>query len=237
MINRVTELNLKRVFALGPVLVLGFTSLLAVNGCSGDTQPTEPSTGGTGALGGTGTTGGTGANGGTSSAGTPGSGGTTSSGGMPGTGGTSGSAGTGTSGGSAGTGSMVALPMPAECTNLTTTLNAGCAKIGCHKGTFASAGLDLSPNTGFVGRVKDVAATHAGIACPNDITKECVPTTCPTGVKLVDSSNAMNSWIIAKLEGKQNGCGDAMPNTGTTISAADKTCLEALVTAIAALPK
>src|SRR4051794_37534982 len=149
--NRVTQLNLKHVLALGPVMVLSFTSLLAFNGCSGDPQPTEPSTGGTGATGGTTATGGTGA------AGTPGSGGTTSAGGMPGAGGTS-SAGASATGGSAGTGSMVPLPMPAECTNLTGTLNSGCAKIGCHTGTFAAAGLDLRPNSGLVGRVKDVPA-------------------------------------------------------------------------------
>lgn len=230
MINRVTELNLKRVFAIGPVLVLGFTSLLAVNGCSG-TQPTEPSSGGTGASGGTSATGGTGA------AGSPGSGGTSSSAGMPGSGGTSSSAGAGATGGSAGTGSMVPLPMPAECANVASTLTNGCGKIGCHRLPFPAGGLDLTPNSGLVGRVKDVVATHADIPCPDDSTKQCVPSTCPTGVKLVDSSNAMNSWINAKLEGKQNGCGDAMPTNGTTISAADKTCLEALVTAIAALPK
>lgn len=226
--NRVTHLNLKRVLTLGPVAVLSFTSLLAFNGCSSDNPSTEPSTGGTGATGGTTATGGTGAAGGATT------GGTTSSGGMPGTGGTS--AGAGTTGGSAGSGSMVPLPMPAECTNLTLTLNNGCAKVGCHKGTFASAGLDLTPNNGLVGRVKDVTATHKDIICPGT-TESCVPSTCPTGVKLVDSSNAMNSWIITKLEGMQNGCGDPMPGSGTTITAADKTCIEALVNAIAALPK
>ncbi len=229
IMNRVTHLNLKRVLTLGPVVVLGFTSLLAFNGCSSDDQPTEPSTGGTGTAGRASATGGTG---GTGAAGTPGTGGTTSAGGMPGTGGASG----GASGGTAGSGSMVPLPMPAECTNLTTTLNNGCAKIGCHKGTFASAGLDLTPNNGLVGRVKDIAATHKDIICPGS-TESCVPSTCPSGVKLVDSSNAMNSWIITKLEGMQNGCGDSMPGSGTTITAADKTCIEALVNAIAALPK
>lgn len=212
--NRVTKLNLKRVFALAPVAMLGVTSLLTFNGCS-STTPTEPSSGGTNA---------TGATGGTGTAGTPGTGGTTSSAGAT---------------SSAGTGSMVPFPTVPNCPNVAGQISTSCAKIGCHKNPFAAADLDLTPNTGFVGRVKDVVATHAGITCPGGDggLTDCIPATCPTGAKLIDSSNAANSWMTQKLENMVNGCGTIMPAPPDSIDAATKSCIEALVQTVAAMPK
>ena len=133
---------------------------------------------------------------------------------------------------------MQPVPMVAGC-DFTKILPASCDIIGCHKGTFAEAKLELTPDMGFVGRLKDVPATHGDIPCPDDATKICMPSTCPAGVKLVDSANPQNSWLIAKLEGNVDMCGTIMPQPGSgySLDAAGKTCLESLVNAIAALPK
>jgi hypothetical protein len=230
-------MNLKRVLFIAPLALLGFGTLITLDACS-SSGPTTDQTGGTG---GTGSTGGTSASGGKASA----TGGTSSTtGGATGTGGTGGSgavagasaggsAGVNTAG-SAGTGTMTAFPTVPNCPNVGGTLNNSCARIGCHKGQFASASLDLTPDTGFVGRVKDVVATHKDIVCGTG-TDTCVPATCPSGVKLVDSTTPANSWILQKLDGTENGCGATMPTSGYTITADEKTCLESLVNVIAGM--
>jgi hypothetical protein len=115
---------------------------------------------------------------------------------------------------------------------------ADCAKGGCHKGALAAAEVDLSGNY-LVARLKDVPATFLHIQCsgPAEPYMECVPAACATGALLVDSSNWEQSFMLAKLRGTQNGCGDAMPDNEYRGANPDKeACLEALVRAIAELP-
>lgn len=131
---------------------------------------------------------------------------------------------------------MQAIPTVAGC-DFSTILPKSCAVLGCHKGSFASAKLDLTPDMGLVGRLKDVTATHADIPCTGGSATTCIPSTCPAGVKLVDSANPQNSWIIDKLEGNVSMCGTIMPQPGSgySLDATGKACLESLVTAIAGL--
>ncbi len=241
MMNRVTQFNRQRALALVPVTIIGLAAIINLGACSGGS--TTDNSGGTGA----GATGGTApTTGGTTSAG--GSGGATSAGGTagkPSTGGSSGSSGAPSSGGSGGSGTgsggsttaaMQPVPTVAGC-DFTKILPASCNVLGCHKGSFASAKLDLTPDMGLVGRLKDVVATHGDIPCPDNAAMTCMPTTCPAGVKLVDSANPQNSWMIDKLEGNVSMCGTIMPQPGSgySLDATGKACLESLVTAIAAL--
>jgi hypothetical protein len=146
---------------------------------------------------------------------------------------TSGTGGSGTGGG----GAMLTV----DCGNTTydAVLNGSCVSLGCHKADVtlnapAASGLDLTPDSGLVGRIKDVKAQHGDITCP-DLTT-CVPATCDTNALLVNSSAAANSWILAKINGNSNGCGSPMP-VGSALSADRLTCLENFVNAVAALPK
>jgi hypothetical protein len=208
---------LKRSFLLGPVLVFTFTSLISLAGCSSGDDDSNGSAGsGSGAAP---ATGGTGASGGSGGSGTGGSG--------P-------SAGSGNSG--AGTGSMQAFPTLPDCdaVKALTVGPAACAQLGCHKGPYSEAKLDLTPNAGFVGRVKDVAATHLNIDCADGMECATPPAACPKGDKLIDSANVDNSWMLHKLNGTQTGCGDAMPPPDYAIDDAGKACIVELVKAIAA---
>jgi hypothetical protein len=236
--NRVDHLKFKRVLTLVPVAVLGFAAFLNVGGCSSN-DPTTGTSGGTGGTGpvASGGSGGTVASGSGGTVAASGSGGTVAASGSGGTVAASGSGGTvaaaGTSG-SAGGAAMRAIPTLSDCPDIVTPLKT-CSKIGCHQGQFAQANLNLIPDMGLVGRLKDVTASHAGIVCSNNL--ECVPTSCPPNVKLVDSSNAQNSWMMTKLEGSQADCGTAMPPpTEPVLDANSKACIESLIKAIAALP-
>jgi hypothetical protein len=168
-----------------------------------------------------------------------------------GSGGTAGinAAGTGTAGasvvaGSAGT-SAVLDPATIPC-DFPTILQSDCAHSGCHAPSAAAptpaAGLDLSPNAGLVGRLKDVPARHMNINCapPGADIVECtsVPAACPTGALLVDSSNWEASFVVSKMRGTALGCGDQMREPDyPTLKADREACVEAVVKAIAALPK
>jgi hypothetical protein len=86
--------------------------------------------------------------------------------------------------------------------------------------------LDLE-TPGVVGRLKDVPAKHSDLAPAMD------PSTCPTGDKLIDSANPDASWFLKKIKGQQGGCGTAMPQPPTTLTAAETMCLETFVSCVA----
>ncbi|HTQ04193.1 MAG TPA: hypothetical protein VMI54_10060 [Polyangiaceae bacterium] len=204
-----------RSFILAPLALLTLTSLITLGGCSSTTSPGDTS-GGAG-----GTTGGTG------SGAAPGSGGSVSA---------AGTGGTGTSSAGAGSVKMQPIPTLSDCPTLNSELTSGCAKLGCHQGPYASAKLDLTPDMGLVGRLKDVPANHTDITCAGNVVCTSIPAACPTGDKLVDSSNVANSWMLHKVNGMPNGCGDSMPPAGYSIDATGKACVISLINAIAALP-
>jgi len=130
-----------------------------------------------------------------------------------------------------------ATAVPASADFMTKT----CAKSFCHGPNFV-AGLDLRTDDGFAKRIKDVQAMHGSIPCTDDVTKNCIPASCPPAgmAKLVDSQNPSMSWMIAKatqssMVGGTDGCGDNMPpSTGLTVDL-QKQCLINVVNAVAAL--
>jgi len=155
--------------------------------------------------------------------------------------------GTGTGGSTTGgTGSMptnwvldfatVTCPGGLDAASLITT---DCAKGGCHKGTLAAGDLDLSV-ANIANNTKNVAAAHAGIQCslPTEPYMECVPATCPApgSALLVNSAAPDESWMLKKIHGMHNDCGDTMPDETYATATPDKVaCVEAVVRAIAAL--
>jgi hypothetical protein len=162
-----------------------------------------------------------------------------SGGAPPATGGTT--TGGGTTGGTGGTGTtnwvidLTTIPCN-NGQNADQVIKADCAKGGCHKGALAAASLDLSQNQ--AKNTKDVPATHEGIQCSatGEPYMECVPTTCPTGARLVNSANPDDSWVLKKIHGTANGCGDTMPDDAYAAANADKVaCIDAAFRAIAAL--
>jgi hypothetical protein len=114
-------------------------------------------------------------------------------------------------------------------------LNTACAKSFCHGPNFV-VGLDLRPDTGFAQRTLDVPAKHGGIPCPDDITVECIPESCPAPgtVKLIDSEDPMASWILTTAHNTTRGCGERMPDT-QGLTADEDACLVEIVKATAAL--
>ena len=210
--KRVSLLS-QHLLKLLPLVTLGVCSLLTLSGCPGGAELEHPEkyglTGGSSAM--------------------NGSGGTTG-GSSPGTG--------GTTGGSAGTGSGAMLVVDCGTDTYQNVLSQNCATGGCHRkmGMFpAQSGLDLTPDTGLVGRVKDVKAQHGDIYV-GDATTPSVPASCDPNVLLVNSQNADASWILAKIKGTQDDCGMQMPSPPGPPAAVEM-CLENFVAAVAALPK
>lgn len=201
---------LNRPRILLPAVIITFTSLITLSACSSGDDDTSGS-------------------GGSGSGATPGTGGTGT-----GTGGSTSNAGTGNS---AGSGNSQPFPTLADCdaVKALTVGGGACSQLGCHKGVYASAKLDLTPNAGFVGRVKDVIATHTDIPCADGTVCGTIPSTCPTGDKLIDSSNVNNSWMLHKLQMTATGCGDSMPPAGSAIDDAGRACIIELVKTIAAM--
>lgn len=117
-----------------------------------------------------------------------------------------------------------------------------CAHAGCHAPSpVAAAGLDLTPTSGLIGRLKDVRAQHMNINCApaGEPIVECgfVPAACPSDALLVNSANWEASWMIAKLRGTAVGCGDIMRDpTYLTEKPEREACVEAVVKAIAEAP-
>ncbi|HWP08845.1 MAG TPA: hypothetical protein VNN72_24045, partial [Polyangiaceae bacterium] len=118
-----------------------------------------------------------------------------------------------------------------------------CAHAGCHAPMpVAAASLNLLPDSGLVARLKDVKAQHLNINCapPGEEIMECgfVPAACPSDALLVSSTNWESSWLIAKLRGTAVGCGDVMRDPTYLTEKPDReACVEAVVKAIAALPR
>lgn len=211
-------------------------------GCSGNSETTEPATGGTSA----GTSGGTVANAGSSGGGT--NGGTAgSAAGSGGTapGGGAGSAGsTGISGSAGSAGSSYVSPIMLDCA-WEEALTTNCAGSTCHGPLRAHAGLLLVPDSGLITRLKDVPGTFTDIDCNPDPEVETPCETPPTGCtpllgsKIVDSQNPEASLIMKKLTA--SGCGNQMPQPPGDEAqygwGPDRlACLQNLVRAIAALP-
>jgi len=147
----------------------------------------------------------------------------------------------GSSGGSGTAGAPVSLVLDKakiDCGSLDPeqVLARDCAKSGCHSGPVTAANLPLT-FAKIASETKDVPAKHAGIACPNDPLKECVPATCPNDVLLVSSSAPASSWLTAKVHETATQCGDPMPspNGYTAELAANMACIDAIVQAIADL--
>jgi hypothetical protein len=121
-------------------------------------------------------------------------------------------------------------------------MNKRCAKTFCHGSKFV-ASLDLRPDSGFAKRTKDVISKHESIPCLDDVTRDCVPSSCPPpgSVTLIDSSDPASSWMLATANqdprvGGTYGCGDNMPPTSGLATTNDRECLAAIVNAVAALP-
>lgn len=160
-----------------------------------------------------------------------------------GMGGSGGTAGAGAAGASGTTAMLDPSAIPCDYPKI---MQGDCAHAGCHLPTAAlpmgAASLDLSPNAGLVGRLKDVPARHLNINCapPGQEIVECttVPAACPADALLVNSSNWEASFVISKLRGTAVGCGDQMREPDyPTVKPDREACVEAVVKAIAALPK
>ncbi len=214
-------------FGRPPALVTiagAVSSLFYLSACSGTSAPDDSNAGTSSSAGG---------GGGASAISRAGNGGAPAaagagSGGAPGIAGASGSAGSGSS--TAGAATLVV-----DCGSLKyTDVLTDCTMIGCHRPPAPTSMLNLTPDAGLVSRLKDVKAQHGDITCPPDF-NVCVPASCDPNALLVNSANPAQSWIVMKLRGTQNGCGDQMPDP--EYDPAREQCLEKMVNAIAALPK
>jgi hypothetical protein len=104
-----------------------------------------------------------------------------------------------------------------ESTCMTNVLK-GCTS--CHGEALKLGMLDLQ-TAGYTARLKDQPATHA----------EAMGT-CPTGDKLIDSANPMNSWLLKKVSSQHGDCGDAMP-LGAGLAGDDLKCVQDYVSCVA----
>jgi hypothetical protein len=157
--------------------------------------------------------------------GSGGSGGTGGSGPMVSAGGSSGASSMGGAGGSGaigtcdngmgGCGSIDA----AGC-DVQVALRQSCARSGCHSSLDRYGSLDLSDLSAVAAQMVDQWAPHSDITCSEPgmpfraCTPDELPQYCPgptAGVKLIDSANPNESWVLRKLNGTQGMCGDAMP--------------------------
>ena len=79
-----------------------------------------------------------------------------------------------------------------------------------------AGGLDLS-SANVAARLVDQPASHQDVG-PNDV--------CPTGDKLIDTSNRSASWLLKKLSKSTVGtCGSTMPYAGN-LSSIQLSCLQ-----------
>lgn len=118
----------------------------------------------------------------------------------------------GSQSGAAGVGNTSGTP---AC--VVTVFKTTCSGGVCHDpGGNAAGGLDLlSPNV--AARLIDQPATHADVG-PSDV--------CPTGDKLIDTSNRSASWLLKKLSASTVGtCGTRMPAVGN-LTSVQLSCLQ-----------
>lgn len=216
--SRLSHLRLAPAVAYVPLTIIGVSFLLTLSGCPGGAELEDPQKYGI--------------------AGMP----VTASGGT--SGGTGGS-GSGATGGSAGTGSNTTLTVNCTGTTYQQAL-ASCNGGGCHAAMYSAADLNLVADAGLVSRLKDVASKHSDIGCSgsSDTTCTCVnyycstpPASCPSGALLVDSSDYTKSWLLTKVDNANPMCGAQMPYAEPYKTPNDKACIEAMVQAIAQLPK
>jgi hypothetical protein len=196
--------------------------------------------GGESVIGGGVETGGTeGFTGGTSGDFTEGAGGTT--GGAGGTTGAAPSVG-GTTGESSGSGGTAAIgagggfPLSnfRDPCDIEATIGRSCALSGCHKkGAIAPAsGLDLTPDSWLVPRIRDVPARHGDIYCGQELC-DPIPDECSVGVvQLADTTDWQASWIYRKLTDPA-GCGESMPISISSFTEDDRACFVAFLKDIA----
>jgi hypothetical protein len=104
------------------------------------------------------------------------------------------------------------------------TKSSGCGL--CHGPTPLGA-LDLK-SAGFTERLRDVPSKHVEISPP------AAPGDCPTGDKLIDTTNPDASWLLIKVRGMQKTCGGPMPTA--PLPAADLKCVEDYVACVAKKP-
>jgi hypothetical protein len=80
----------------------------------------------------------------------------------------------------------------------------------CHdQGANSAGGLDLA-SLNVASRLVDQPALHSDVG-PTDV--------CPTGDKLIDTSNRSASWLLSKLSASTVGmCGVRMPEVGNLTS-------------------
>ncbi|HTQ04020.1 MAG TPA: hypothetical protein VMI54_09190 [Polyangiaceae bacterium] len=209
--KRVFSCEIRRTLVLSAAGGLALL-LLTLGGCSGTTNDTAPPAG----------TGGTTA----AAAGKGGSAGSAVT-----AGGSAGSAGTGVAGSSG-------QQLVVNCTGTTyQAALSNCTLAGCHSAIYPASGMNLTPDSGLVGRLKDVPAKHADIFC-EDIMADCTPATCPAPGQalLVNSTDYTQSWILKKIAPGDPMCGSGMPGTAYKNSN-DMACIQAMVQAIATLPK
>ncbi len=125
-----------------------------------------------------------------------------------------GNAGSGTS--TAGSGS-VATGTPDCVLTIFKKGTGSCAGSVCHdQGSNSAGGLDLS-SANVAARLVDQPASHADVG-PTDV--------CPSGDKLIDTSNRSASWLLKKLSKSTVGtCGSTMPEVGN-LSSIQLSCLQ-----------
>ncbi len=97
------------------------------------------------------------------------------------------------------------------------TASGSCAGSLCHdQGSNSAGGLDLA-SANVAARLIDQPATHADVG-PSDV--------CPTGDKLIDTSNRSASWLLKKLSASTVGtCGSRMPAVGN-LTSVQLSCLQ-----------
>lgn len=122
------------------------------------------------------------------------------------------------SGASSGTGGAPAASCESACmkTLLTGTCN------GCHNSGADLGGLDLE-SADYTSRLKGRPATHEGVTDPSK---------CNSGDLLIDAANPTNSWLLKKVNGQHNQCGDRMPSAGAMLSQTQIDCVTAYVTCV-----
>jgi hypothetical protein len=137
-------------------------------------------------------------------------------GGMAGTGGTA-SAGMAGVSGSGGVVTGVGADYVPLC-DLPSTLKQNCARTGCHGALDRHADLDFTDPNAVAAQLVDQVAPHGDLGCnpPGTPFAECTSNElaalgCPSDALLIDSANPEASWILRKLRGEQESCGDPMP--------------------------
>jgi hypothetical protein len=160
-----------------------------------------------------------------------------------GTGGTAGSAGAsagtagasagtaGTTGGAAGTAGGGSAGAPPTC-GYAAIIQNSCAKTACHDTMYKQAELDFR-TPGYEQRLVNMPATFTDITCPDPaggpLPVACTPPSCAPGTLLINTAAPAESWMLKKLNGTHNECGDTMPIAPGMVTPDEKACLESWI--------